>query len=49
VAQSIDAIGKRHLWQIAIKPGRPMSFGQVGDCVVRRPRNGGGASSGALS
>jgi len=34
VTPSIDAIGKRHLWQIAIKPGRPMSFGQVGDCVV---------------
>ena len=27
-------LGKRHLWQIAIKPGRPMSFGQIGDCVV---------------
>jgi molybdopterin molybdotransferase len=34
VARTIDVIGKRHLWQIAIKPGRPMSFGQVGDCVV---------------
>jgi molybdopterin molybdotransferase len=34
VARTIDAIGKRHLWQIAIKPGRPMSFGQIGDCVV---------------
>ena len=34
VARTLDAIGKRHLWQIAIKPGRPMSFGQVGDCVV---------------
>jgi molybdopterin molybdotransferase len=34
VVKSLDAIGKRHLWQIAIKPGRPMSFGQVGDCVV---------------
>jgi molybdopterin molybdotransferase len=34
VARTIDAIGKRHLWQIAIKPGRPMSFGQVGNCVV---------------
>ena len=31
---ALDAIGKRHLWQLAIKPGRPMSFGQVGDCVV---------------
>ena len=34
VVRSIDTLGKRHLWQIAIKPGRPMSFGQVGDCVV---------------
>lgn len=34
VVGCIDALGKRHLWQIAIKPGRPMSFGQVGDCLV---------------
>ena len=34
IVRSIDALGKRHLWQIAIKPGRPMSFGQIGDCVV---------------
>jgi molybdopterin molybdotransferase len=34
VVQSLDALGKRHLWQIAIKPGRPMSFGQIGECVV---------------
>jgi molybdopterin molybdotransferase len=34
VVHSIDALGKRYLWQIAIKPGRPMSFGQIGNCVV---------------
>jgi molybdopterin molybdotransferase len=34
VVQVIDSLGRRHLWQIAIKPGRPMSFGQIGDCVV---------------
>jgi molybdopterin molybdotransferase len=34
VVRSLDALGKRHLWQIAIKPGRPMSFGQIGDCPV---------------
>jgi molybdopterin molybdotransferase len=34
VVRSIDALGKRYLWQIAIKPGRPMSFGQIGDSVV---------------
>lgn len=26
----LDEIGKRHLWQLAVKPGRPMSFGQIG-------------------
>ena len=31
---ALDSLGKRHLWQLAIKPGRPMSFGQIGDCVV---------------
>jgi molybdopterin molybdotransferase len=34
VVKSLDALGTRHLWQIAIKPGRPMSFGQISDCVV---------------
>lgn len=27
----LDEIGKRHLWQLAVKPGRPMSFGQIGN------------------
>jgi molybdopterin molybdotransferase len=31
---ALDALGKRHLWQLAIKPGRPMSFGQIDDCVI---------------
>jgi molybdopterin molybdotransferase len=31
---TLDSLGKRHLWQLAIKPGRPMTFGQIGDCVV---------------
>ena len=34
MVKSLDTLGKRHLWQIAIKPGRPMSFGQIGECVV---------------
>lgn len=33
MVSALDQLGKRHLWQIAIKPGRPMSFGQIGDCV----------------
>jgi molybdopterin molybdotransferase len=31
---ALDALGKRHLWQLAIKPGRPMTFGQIGDSIV---------------
>jgi molybdopterin molybdotransferase len=34
VVSTLDALGKRYLWQLAIKPGRPMSFGQIGDCVM---------------
>ena len=34
VVAALDTLGKRHLWQLAIKPGRPMSFGQIGDCLV---------------
>ncbi|WP_181704217.1 gephyrin-like molybdotransferase Glp [Chthonobacter albigriseus] len=33
VITALDEIGRRHLWQIAVKPGRPMTFGQIGDCV----------------
>ncbi len=34
VVAVLDQLGKRHMWQLAIKPGRPMSFGQIGDCVL---------------
>lgn len=33
VVKSLDALGSLQMWQLAIKPGRPMSFGQIGDCV----------------
>jgi len=26
---ALDRLGKCHLWQLAVKPGRPMSFGQL--------------------
>jgi molybdopterin molybdotransferase len=29
MAPAIDRLGKRHLWQLAIKPGRPLMFGQI--------------------
>ncbi|MTH97540.1 gephyrin-like molybdotransferase Glp [Roseibium sp. RKSG952] len=31
---SLDRLGSRHMWQLAIKPGRPMMFGQIGSCVL---------------
>ena len=31
---AIDALGSRHFWRLAIKPGRPMMFGQIGGSVV---------------
>lgn len=33
VIEALDALGKLAMWQIAIKPGRPMAFGQIGACV----------------
>lgn len=30
VIKAIEALGTRHMWQLAIKPGRPMSFGTMG-------------------
>ncbi|MBA5776602.1 molybdopterin molybdotransferase MoeA [Stappia sp. F7233] len=34
LVHALDKLGTRHVWQLAIKPGRPMSFGQIGDCVM---------------
>jgi molybdopterin molybdotransferase len=33
-ATALGKFGTRHLWQLAVKPGRPMCFGQIGDCAV---------------
>lgn len=33
VVEALDALGSLAMWQIAVKPGRPMAFGQIGDCV----------------
>ena len=30
VKQVVEALGHLHLWRLAIKPGRPIAFGQVG-------------------
>ena len=33
ILTALDEIGRRHMWQLAIKPGRPMTFGHVGDAA----------------
>ena len=34
VLKALNKLGSVHLWKIAIKPGRPMSFGQIGNCLM---------------
>lgn len=34
LVKAVDELGQLHGWQIAIKPGRPMGFGAIGDAVV---------------
>ncbi len=33
IIAALEKLGTRHLWQLAVKPGRPMSFGQIGSSV----------------
>ena len=33
IIAALEKLGTRHLWQLAVKPGRPMSFGQIGDTL----------------
>ena len=34
VVRAVERLGKLHFWQIAVKPGRPLAFGQLGGCTV---------------
>jgi molybdopterin molybdotransferase len=34
VVETIRRLGSLHAWQIAVKPGRPLAMGQIGDAVV---------------
>jgi molybdopterin molybdotransferase len=34
LAPAIERLGTRQIWQIAVKPGRPLSFGRIGSTVV---------------
>ena len=33
MVNAIDALGRLHFWQIAVKPGRPLAFGQIDKTV----------------
>lgn len=40
LATALDQLGRRHFWRIAVKPGRPIMFGQIGGVpVVGLPGN----------
>ncbi|POF29159.1 molybdopterin molybdotransferase MoeA [Roseibium marinum] len=34
IHKALDRLGKRHMWQLAVKPGRPMMFGKIGACTI---------------
>ena len=34
MARAISELGTRHFWQIAVKPGRPLMFGQINNTIV---------------
>ncbi len=33
ILTALDKLGTRHMWQLAIKPGRPMCFGQINHSI----------------
>ncbi|MBN9670286.1 gephyrin-like molybdotransferase Glp [Roseibium aggregatum] len=33
ILRILDELGKRQIWQLAVKPGRPMMFGTLGRCA----------------
>lgn len=34
MSTALAALGSRHFWRIAVKPGRPMMFGQIGSTMM---------------
>jgi len=34
ISHALAELGARHFWQIAVKPGRPLMLGQIGDTAV---------------
>lgn len=40
VGQAIRELGELHMWQLAIKPGKPFGWGKIGDCqIIMLPGN----------
>ena len=33
VTETLEKLGRTNFWRIAMKPGRPLAFGEIGDCV----------------
>jgi molybdopterin molybdotransferase len=33
LVQAVARLGRLHFWQIAVKPGRPLAFGQLGEAI----------------
>ena len=38
VRPAVEAIGRLALWQIAVKPGKPLAFGEIGNALQRSGR-----------
>ncbi len=34
MSAALEVLGSRHFWRIAVKPGRPMMFGQIGSAIM---------------
>lgn len=34
MSEALDTLGSRHFWRIAVKPGRPMMFGQINQTTM---------------
>jgi len=32
--QTVESLGQLEMWRLAIKPGKPVAYGRIGDCLV---------------
>ena len=33
MTRAVSELGELHMWRLAIKPGKPLAFGRIGDCL----------------